>query len=77
MPNFPMVTQDGKVFQFYEDLIKDKIFVISFFYASCTQICPLATARLSEMQDVLGDSVGREIFFYTISVDPETTRPNV
>ena len=75
VPNLPVVTQDGKVFQFYEDLIKDKIFVISFFYASCTQICPLATARLSELQDVLGDSVGREIFFYTISVDPENDTP--
>ena len=75
VPNLPVVNQDGKVFQFYEDLIKDKIFVISFFYASCTQICPLATARLSELQDVLGDSVGREIFFYTISVDPENDTP--
>jgi protein SCO1/2 len=75
IPNLPVVSQDGRVFQFYEDLIKDKIFVISFFYASCTQICPLATARLSELQDILGDSVGREIFFYTISVDPENDTP--
>jgi len=75
VPNLPVLTQDGKVVQFYEDLIKDKIFVISFFYTSCTQICPLATARLSELQDVLGDSVGREIFFYTISVDPENDTP--
>ena len=75
VPNLPVVSQDGRVFQFYEDLIKDKIFVISFFYASCTQICPLATARLSELQDSLGDSVGREIFFYTISVDPENDTP--
>jgi protein SCO1/2 len=75
VPNLPVVSQDGRVFQFYEDLIKDKIFVISFFYASCTQICPLATARLSELQEVLGDNVGREIFFYTISVDPENDTP--
>jgi len=75
IPNLPVVSQDGQVFQFYEDLLKDKIFVISFFYASCTQICPLATARLSELQDVLGDSVGRDIFFYTISVDPEHDTP--
>src|SRR5262249_25746085 len=75
VPNVPVVTQEGKVLQFYDDLIKDKNFVISFFYASCTEICPLATARLSELQDVLGDSVGREIFFYTISVDPENDTP--
>jgi protein SCO1 len=75
VPNLPVVSQDGRVFQFYQDLLKDKIFVISFFYTSCTQICPLATARLSELQDVLGDSVGRDIFFYTISVDPEHDTP--
>jgi len=75
VPNVPVVTQDGKVFRFYDDLIKDKIFVISFFYASCAEICPLATARLSELQESLGDSVGREIFFYSISIDPENDTP--
>ena len=75
IPNLPVVSQDGQVFQFYDDLVKDKIFVISFFYTSCRQICPLATARLSELQDILGDSVGRDIFFYSISVDPENDTP--
>jgi protein SCO1 len=75
VPNLPVVTQDGKVFQFWDDLIKAKIFVISFFYTSCTQICPLATARLSELQELLGDALGRDIFFYTISVDPEHDTP--
>jgi len=75
VPNVPVVSQDGKVFQFWDDLIKDKIFVISFFYTSCKEICPLATARLSELQDILGDALGRDIFFYTISVDPENDTP--
>jgi protein SCO1 len=75
VPNVPVVTQDGKVLRFWDDLIKDKIFVISFFYTSCTQICPLATARLSELQSTLGDAMGRDIFFYTISVDPENDTP--
>lgn len=75
VPNVPVVTQDGKVFRFYDNLIKDKIFVISFFYAACSEICPLATARLSELQEALGDDLGRDIFFYTISIDPENDTP--
>src|SRR5262245_51780398 len=48
VPNVPVVTQDGKTLNFYDDLIKDKIVVLSFIYTSCKDICPLATARLSE-----------------------------
>jgi protein SCO1 len=63
VPNVPVVTQDGKTLNFYDDLIKDKIVVLSFIYTSCKDICPLATARLGEAQEKLGDRVGRDIFF--------------
>ena len=74
-PNAAVITQDGKTLKFYDDLIKDKIFVISFLFTSCKDICPLATARLAELQEMLGDSMGRDIFFYSISIDPETDTP--
>ena len=74
-PDAKVVTQDGKTLQFYDDLIKDKIFVISFLFTTCKDICPLATARLAELQEKLGDSMGRDIFFYSISIDPETDTP--
>lgn len=75
-PNANVVTQDGKTLQFYDDLIKDKIFVISFLFTTCKDVCPLATSRLAELQDKLGDSMGRDIFFYSISIDPETDTPD-
>jgi len=75
VPNVPVVTQDGKTLNFYDDLIKDKIVVLSFIYASCKDICPLATARLGEAQDKLGDRLGRDIFFYSISIEPERDTP--
>jgi protein SCO1/2 len=74
-PSVNVVTQDGSTLQFYDDLIKDKIFVISFLFTTCRDICPLATARLAELQEKLGDSMGRDIFFYSISIDPETDTP--
>ena len=75
MPNVPVVTQDGKTLNFYDDLIKDKIVVLNFIYTSCKDICPLATARLGEAQDKLGDRLGRDIFFYSISIEPERDTP--
>ena len=75
LPDAKVVTQDGKTLRFYDDLIKDKIFVISFLFTTCKDICPLATARLGELQDKLGPAMGRDIFFYSITVDPETDTP--
>lgn len=75
VPNVPVVTHDGQVLKFYDDLIQDRIVVISFIYASCQDICPLAMARLAEVQERLGNRVGRDIFFYSISIKPEHDTP--
>jgi protein SCO1 len=75
VPNVPVVSQDGRTLNFYDDLIKDKIVVLSFIYTSCKDICPLATARLGEAQEKLGDRLGRDIFFYSISIEPERDTP--
>jgi protein SCO1 len=74
-PDAKVVTQDGKTLRFYDDLIKDKVFVISFLFTTCKDVCPLATARLAELQDKLGASMGRDVYFYSISIDPETDTP--
>ena len=55
-PNLPVVNQDGQALQFYDDLIKDKIVVIMFIYTSCTDICPITTARMTQIEDKLGDA---------------------
>jgi protein SCO1 len=74
-PNLPVITQDGKTLHFYEDVIKDKIVVISFIYTSCPDICPLTTARLSQVEDKFKDHMGRDLFFVSVTVDPENDTP--
>jgi cytochrome oxidase Cu insertion factor (SCO1/SenC/PrrC family)/cytochrome c2 len=74
-PNLPVVTQDGKTLKFYDDVIKDKIVLISFIYTNCPDICPLTTARIAQLEDQLGDMVGRDIFFVSMTVDPERDTP--
>ena len=77
IPNVPLVTQDGQTVRLYDDLIKDKIVLINFMYASCKEVCPLATARMAQVQKELGDHVGRDIFLYSITLDPLHDTPAV
>jgi protein SCO1/2 len=74
-PNVPLTTQDGKTVHFYDDLLKDKKVVINFIYTRCGDSCPLETARLAQVQRILGDRMGRDTFFYSISVDPVRDTP--
>jgi protein SCO1/2 len=74
-PNVTLTTQDGKQVKFYDDLLKGKIVAIELFYTHCLDICPLETARLAQVQTILGDRVGKDIFFYSLSIDPERDTP--
>lgn len=73
--NTPLVNQDGKTVHFYDDLIKGKSVVINFIYTECGDSCPLETAKLAQVQKLLGDRVGKDIFFYSISIDPKRDTP--
>jgi protein SCO1/2 len=75
IPNLPVTTQEGERLRFYDDLIKGKTVVISFIFTSCVDLCPLTTARLAKVRDMLGDVVGRDIFFISLTVDPEHDTP--
>ena len=76
-PNVTLTTQDGKQVHFYDDLLKGKIVVIDMIYTHCVDACPLETARLAQVQKMLGDRVGKNIFFYSISIDPSHDTPKV
>jgi len=74
-PNVALTTQHGTEVHFYDDLIKGKAVVISLVYTRCTASCPLETAKLAQVQRLLGDRVGKDVFFYSISIDPEHDTP--
>ena len=76
-PNIALTTQDGKQVRFYDDLLKGKSVAINLIYTSCTDECPLETARMSEVQRLLGKRMGKDIVFYSISIDPEHDTPKV
>jgi len=76
-PDIELRTQDNKKVRFYEDLIKNKIVTINFFYAKCEGVCPGITANLVRVQRLLGERVGRQIFMYSISLKPDEDTPAV
>jgi protein SCO1/2 len=76
-PNVVLTTQDGKPVRLYEDLLKGKSVAINVIFTECTDVCPLETATLVQLKRHLGDRVGKDIFFYSISIDPKRDIPPV
>jgi len=74
-PNVPLVNQDGETLHFYEDVIKGKVVSINFMFTSCGDSCPLETAKLRQVQKLLGERVGKDVFMYSITVDPARDTP--
>ena len=70
-PNLVLTTQDGKKVKFYDDLVKDKIVVFNMFYAKCEGVCSPVTRNLVRVQKLLGDRMGKDIFFYSFSLKPK------
>ncbi len=76
-PNVPLVTHEGETVRFYDDLVRDRVVVINFIYTRCGDTCPAETAKLRRVHAELGERVGRDIFMYSISIDPEHDTPEV
>lgn len=76
-PNVELITQDGKKVHFYDDLVKNRKFVIQFMFTHCKDICPIITDHLVQAQKMLDGRVGHDIFFYSISLTPKMDTPAV
>ena len=76
-PNVELITHEGKKVRFYDDLIKGKVVAIELMYTTCKYNCPLETARLVQLQKLLGDRMGKDVFFYSITIEPEIDTPAV
>ena len=68
----PLVTHTGETVRFYDDLVRDRIILLNFFVVGCTEgRCPASNANLRKVQDLLGDRMGKDIFFYSVTLEPE------
>jgi protein SCO1 len=69
-PNVVLTSHEGKRVQLYDDLVKDKIVLMNFMYASCQQTCPQVTKNLLKVQRLFGPRMGRDVFMYSFTLDP-------
>lgn len=74
-PEFTLTTQDGQQLSLTE--LRGKVVAVTFIYASCTDTCPLLTAKMAGLQAALGADFGPKVFFLSITVDPERDTPAV
>ena len=78
LPNVALTTHENRRVYFYDDLLRgNRIVVINFIYAQCSDICPGATANLALVQQALGARVGRDVFMYSITLEPKKDTPNI
>jgi protein SCO1 len=68
-PEFTLTNQDGKRLALKE--LRGKVLAITFIFASCTDTCPLLTAKMAGLRDRLGPDFGSKVYFLSITVDPE------
>lgn len=77
-PNVPLLTQNGEKVRFYDDCIHDKTVLLHFFLVECTDgRCPTAVANLRKVQDLLGERMGKDIFFLSITLQPKKDTPAI
>jgi cytochrome oxidase Cu insertion factor (SCO1/SenC/PrrC family) len=75
IPDTPVVDQDGNARYFFTDLIKGRVVAINFGYTSCTSVCPMQGQRFSQLQNLLGTRLGKDIFLVTVTTDPTNDTP--
>jgi protein SCO1/2 len=76
-PNVALLTQDRKTVHFYDDLIKGRIVMIQFMYASCDELCPRTTPNLVKVQKELRKRAVSQVSIVSITVDPVHDTPQV
>lgn len=72
-PAFALTTADGARLALAD--LRGKVVAVTFIYATCTDTCPLLTAKLAALGTRMGKDFGAKVAFVAITVDPE--RPDV
>lgn len=70
-----LVNQNGDTMRLYSDLIGGKTVIINSFFASCAGSCPVMAGNFAQIQEHLGDRLGKDVVLISISVDPLTDTP--
>ena len=73
--NLELVNQDGETVRFFDDVLKDKVVLISFIFTNCEGACPLITFKMTQVRDGLDAYIGKPLHFVSLSIDPARDTP--
>jgi protein SCO1/2 len=74
-PEFTLTTTEGGRLALRD--LRGKVVVVTFIFVTCTDACPLLTAKMADMQKRLGPDFGPRVRFVSITVDPERDTPAI
>src|SRR4030095_605792 len=74
-PAFVLLNQEGN--RFDSTTLHGKVVVLNFIFTTCTDVCPLFTANLAQLQRTLKNEPGGNLFLVSITTDPEVDSPKV
>jgi protein SCO1/2 len=75
-PPFELADADGKVVRLSD--FSDKIVVLNFIFASCTDVCPVHSEVIADIQRKVNDTPMKDrVQFLTITTDPVKDTPKV
>jgi len=73
--DFRLIDQSGKSFQLHD--LQGKVVVVAFVYTSCSDVCPLITAAVRQVQSHLSQKERENSHLLTVTTDPEIDSPKV
>jgi protein SCO1 len=74
VPNVTLLNQDGEMVRLRSLTDAGKPVILDFIFTTCTTICPLLSAGLSNLRSELGERASR-VQIISITIDPEHDRP--
>jgi protein SCO1 len=72
-----LTNQDGKQLRLYTDILKGNVVIINSFYSTCNGVCRVTIPVFKQLQESLGERVGKDIRLVSITVDPDNDSPEV
>lgn len=73
-PNVLVLTHENRRALFYDDLLRGKLVLVNFMSISDEPVYR-TTGHIAGVQPYLGERLGREVFIYSLTVDPRRDTP--
>jgi protein SCO1/2 len=74
-PEFTLMASTGERWKLAD--LRGKVLAVTFIYTSCTDTCPLLTAKMVAIRKRLGADFGPRVGFVSITIDPDVDTPEV